>query len=316
MGKNFFFKKIGIFMVFSTYIMGDTSSVPIGPINAGAYNFTDTSARVSFKDMSNNETGFRIEHVQNDNATLTTHTPDDTNTTGYEYVNLTGLTPHTLYTIDIVAFNDDGDSVALRKSFRTLEAPNTPTAPVNAGATDIAGSTTSKRISFLDTADNEDGFKIYNDGVLMDTIAANAIPNEYAYSTLTGLTTCSLYSIDIVAYNGDGESDKLEKSFMTTGCMTDADIPLAPSSLGVYNITDTSMRISFMDNANNEDGFTIINIEDNSTLATLPRNRFHQEFQYSNITGLTPNKPYTIRVEAHNAAGEGTSELKSFHTLP
>ena len=292
------------------------TAAPEAPINAGAYNFTDTSARISFKDMSNNETGFRVEHVQAGNIVMSTDIPDDTNLTGYRYINLTGLNQKTLYTIDIIAFNDDGDSMALRKSFRTLEAPNTPTAPVNAGATDIAGSTTSKRLSFLDTADNEDGFKIYNDGVLLDTIAANTMPNEYAYSTLKGLTSCSLYTIDIVAYNGDGESDKLEKSFMTPGCMTDADIPLAPSSLGIYNITDTSMRISFMDNANNEDGFTIINIEDNSTLATLPRNRFHQEFQYSNLTGLMPNKAYTIRVEAHNAAGEGVSELKSFRTLP
>ncbi|HIP12062.1 MAG TPA: hypothetical protein EYG73_04995, partial [Arcobacter sp.] len=89
-----------------------------------------------------NETGFRFEHVQPGNVVLTTHTPDDTNTTGYEYVNLTGLTPNTLYTIDIIAFNDDGDSMALRKSFRTLETPNTPAAPTNAGTTDIPGSTT------------------------------------------------------------------------------------------------------------------------------------------------------------------------------
>jgi len=90
-------------MVFSTYIMGDTSSVPIGPINAGAYNFTDTSARVSFKDMSNNETGFRIEHVQAGNTVMSTDIPDDTNLTGYRYINLTGLNQKTLYTIDIIA---------------------------------------------------------------------------------------------------------------------------------------------------------------------------------------------------------------------
>lgn len=313
-------KKISLTpLLFLTTTVIATAAAPTEPINAGAYNFTDTSARISFKDMSMDETGFRIEHVQAGNTVLVTHTPDDTNTTGYEYVNLTGLTPQTLYTIDIIAFNADGNSMPLRKSFRTLETPNTPTAPTTAGATDVPGSTTSKRISFLDTADNEDGFKIYNDGVLLDTIPANTLPNEFAYSTLTGLSTCTLYNIDIVAYNADGESDKLAKSFMTPGCMTDADIPLAPSSVGVYNITNDSARVSFMDNANNEavtNGFIIYNNDDNTILATLPRNRYLNEYQYANLTNLLPNTPYTIRVVAANAAGEGAADLKSFRTLP
>jgi len=295
------------------------TAAPIAPINAGAYNFTDTSARISFKDISNNETGFRIEHVQNGNAVLATELSTDPTSIGYRYVNLTGLNPSTLYTIDIIAFDDNGSSTALRKSFRTLAALNIPTAPINAGATDITGSTTSKRLSWLDTANNELGFKIYNGGVLLDTIPANAMPNEYAYSTVTGLTPCSLYTVDIVAYNGDGESDKLTKSFMTLGCMTEEDIPLAPSNLGVYNNTDTSVRLSFMDNANNEDGFRVIytNTDTNATdTLTLPRNRFHQEYNYTNIPGLVPDTLYTLTVEAYNGAGEGVSDVKHFRTLP
>jgi len=295
-----------------------TETAPTAPINAGAYNFTDTTARISFKDMSMNENGFRIEHVQNGNTVLTTHTPTDTNLSNhYEYVTLTGLMPQTLYTIDIIAFNEAGDATPLRKSFRTLETPQTPAQPTNIGAYNFTNS--SARLSFLDNADNEVGFKIYNDGVEIGSAPLKAGTGEHVYVNLTGLNTCSLYTVDIVAYNNNGESESSEKSFMTTGCMTTADIPTAPSNVGVYNITDTSVRVSFMDNANNEqiiDGFVIYNNDDNSTLASLPRDRYDHEYQYTNINGLIPNTLYTIRVVAKNAAGEGSAELKSFHTLP
>ena len=302
----------------STLAIADYGTAPMAPTNAGAYNFTDTSARISFKDMSMDEDGFRIEHVQNGNAVLTTHVPTDTNLSNrYEYVNLTGLTPQTLYTIDIVAFNADGDAMPLTKSFRTLETPQTPAQPTGVGAYSFTNS--SARISFLDHADNEDGFKVYHNGSVIATAPTKSGTGEFVYIDLTGLSTCALYTVDIVAYNANGESEASVKSFMTTGCMAVTDIPLAPSTVGAYNFTDTTARISFMDNSNNEqvvDGFVIYNNDDNSTLASLPRDRHLQEFQYANLTGLTPNTLYTIRVVAKNAAGEASAELKSFHTLP
>lgn len=303
--------------VTSMAIEGDTTP-PTAPINAGAYNFTDTSARISFKDMSMNEDGFRFEHVQNGNAVLTTHIPTDTNLSDhYEYVNLTGLTPQTLYTIDIVAFNANGEATPLRKSFRTLETPQTPAQPTSVGAYNFTDS--SARLSLKDMSDNESGFKVYLDGTVIATAPAKAGSGEFVYTNLTGLNTCAQYTVNIVAYNANGESEAVEKSFVTTGCMTAEDIPLAPSNVGVYNFTSTSARVSFLDQSNNEqltDGFVIYNNEDNSTLASLPRDRYLHEFQYANLMGLTPDTLYTIRVVAKNATGEGSAELKSFHTLP
>jgi len=303
--------------VTSMAITGGTP--PTEPINPGAYNFTDTSARISFKDMSVNESGFRIEHVQNSNAVLRTYVPADTSLSNrYEYVTLTGLTPETLYTVDIIAFNDDGDAEPIRKSFRTLETPKTPAQPTNLGATSTPIDS-EVRLSFTDNADNENGFKIYHENTVIATIPAKSGTGEWVYKTLTGLNTCSLYTINLVASNTNGESEASPKSFMTGGCMTEADIPLAPSNVGVYQITEESVRVSFMDNANNEqvtDGFVIYNNDDNSTMATLPRNRFKQEYQYKNLTGLIADTLYTIRVVAKNAAGEGSAKLKSFHTLP
>ncbi len=298
------------------------AAAPTAPINAGAYGFTDTTARISFKDMSNNETQFRFEHVQDGNSILTTLTPEDTNLSDlYEYITLTNLTPNTLYTIDIIAENADGDSTPLRKSFRTLPTPNTPAQPTNLGA--YNETPYSIRLSFLDNANNETGFKIYDHktNTLLTTLPAHQGSGEYVYANFTGLATCSLYTIDLVAFNADGESEKSQKSGMTTGCMTAEDIPLPPSNVGVYNITSDSARVSFLDNSNNEgnpvlDGFIIYNNDTNDTLASLPRNRYNQEYQYTNLTGLIPDTLYTIKVVSKNAAGEGAAALKSFHTLP
>jgi len=101
--------------------------------------------------------------------------------------------------------------------------------------------------------------------------------------------------------------------------MTAEEIPLAPSQVAVYNITSDSARVSFMDNSNNEaivDGFRVYNNDDNSTMASLGRDRYPNEYQYTNLTGLTPDTLYTIRVVSRNAAGEASADLKTFRTLP
>jgi len=51
-------KKTSFFMILSINLMAN--SVPLAPINVGAYNFTASSARLSFKDLSDNEDGFRV----------------------------------------------------------------------------------------------------------------------------------------------------------------------------------------------------------------------------------------------------------------
>jgi hypothetical protein len=97
--------------------------VPSTPMNLGAYNITDTTARLSFKDMSNNEVGFKITHLQDGNRLLTTASSTDIiGMDKYQYINLKDLKPLTLYSISIVAYNSNGVSNGSQKTFKTLKS--------------------------------------------------------------------------------------------------------------------------------------------------------------------------------------------------
>jgi len=236
--------------------MGDTSSVPIGPINAGAYNFTDTSARISFKDMSNNETGFRIEHVQAGNRVLKTYIPDNVEDINkYNYINLTGLEPETLYTIDIIAFNEHGDSSSLRKSFRTLKSLNSE--PINqkpianAGKDKILNLGNSLIINGIGTdTDGVISSYLWKEGsqVLADTASFIYYPTSQGLKTLTfsimdndgiksedsmnilvtALSIISINDFGAIANDNKDDTEAIQKALNVNGQIT--------MDRGVYNV--------------------------------------------------------------------------------
>jgi len=215
MGKVFLLKKIAIGILLSGYSMAEEgllASVPVAPINVGAYNFTDTSARISFKDISNNETGFRIKHVQAGNIVLATELSTDPTSMGYKYVNLTGLIPSTFYTIDIVTFNEHGDSAPLRKSFRTLKSlisePINQKPFVNAGEDKVLALGESLELN---------GIGIDNDGAISsylwkegNEVLANTA--SFVYSpTSEGLKTLTFSIID-----NDGKKSEDSMNLLVT----------------------------------------------------------------------------------------------------
>ena len=121
----------------SIELMAIATNSLVAPINMGIYNITDTSVHISFKDMSNNEEGFRISYLKGNKKISRNIQSSDLHGVGkYNYVTLTNLRPATLYQVSIVAYNKEGESSPLLKYTRTLpskliERNNPPTA--NAG---------------------------------------------------------------------------------------------------------------------------------------------------------------------------------------
>ncbi|MCK4440995.1 MAG: fibronectin type III domain-containing protein [Sulfurovaceae bacterium] len=190
----------------------------------------------------------------------------------------------------------------------------------------------SARISYLDNASNEDGFKVYiynnTNGVLDSTISPNPIivpKNDggslYQYTNLTGLTPHTFYEVRVSSFNSDGESTPTDPSSENGGRFNTVHTcnPEMPGEyVGVWNITTSGARISFKDNSDNEDGFKayVYNYNTNALVDTILMSALAGKGgnQYTNITGLTPNTLYKVRVSAYNGCGESKKTTPSSAT--
>ena len=205
--------------------------------------------------------------------------------------------------------------LVLLSGMATAAIPNTPGPYV--GVYQVTDTTA--HISFLDNSTDEDGFKVYiNDAnnVFDATIVPNPIlvpkndtANLYQYANIIDLTPNTLYKLRVTAYNTDGESAPTTSSSKNNGRLrTSPPVcqPLMPGEyVGTYNVTNTSARISFLDNSDNEDGFKVYvyNYNTNTLVKTmtLPAVSGTGKYQYSTITGLTPNTLYRVEVTAFSS---------------
>ncbi len=187
---------------------------------------------------------------------------------------------------------------------------------------------TSARISFLDNSTDEDGFKVYihdENDVFDATVSPNPVmvpkndtASLYQYATITGLSADTLYLLHVTAYNEDGESEKTIPSSENNGRIKTSPLVCKPAMpgeyVGTYNITNTSARISFKDNSDDEDGFNVY-LYDGTTKAlldtiVLPPLSGVGGYQYTDITGLTEDTLYEVSVTAFSAGCDESDPTK------
>ena len=96
---------------------------------------------------------------------------------------------------------------------------------------------------------------------------------------------------------------------------TPAALPPAPSGLSAAAISRSRIDLSWQDNSSNETGFQVERSRAGgafSLIATTPANAT----TYSNTSGLAPNKLYSYRVRAVNAAGNSAYSNTASATTP
>lgn len=289
--------------------------LPNPPTSLGAYNFTGTSTRLSFKDLADNETGFKVYHNENVIATA----QSKSGIGQYQYINLYNLDSCKLYTVSIVAYNNVGESTRNRlKSFRTTNCTpvnKTNSLPIVKAGLDM-NITLGETITLTGEGSDSDGTIIsYTWKRGTETLATTATitytPTAIGTETLTLIvrdndSATSSDSVTITTLNKDNNSSSDNNSSTTI------EIPLAPINIGAYNFSNTSARLSFKDLADNEDGFNVY--YNGAKIADVEAKAGLGTYQYINILGLEACKIYAIKLVAYNSAGESSPLTKSFKT--
>jgi hypothetical protein len=182
----------------------------------------------------------------------------------------------------------------------------TPKAPTQLNAEAV--SSNSIRLAWVDASTNENGFTLERrkqgdpSAVVLKIIDK---PNATSYLD-EGLVPFTTYYYRVKAYNDTGESGYSSEASATTFLVglqaTILGPPAAPSDLAAEALSHSEIRLTWQDNADDEQGFYL---ERNGTqIVTLPA-----DTQTYTDTGLTPDTTYGYRVRAYS--GLGTSEYSS-----
>jgi len=194
------------------------------------------------------------------------------------------------------------------------------------GATKVDNSTV--RINFTDKSNNETGFYVSLDDVLqLPSLPANdETENSTVYTSLENLECDKTYTVKIWSYNDDGNSSKKSRAFNlhSTFGVVCPNPNLEPAQPGPYigvspiinpdtqEISETSVRVNFVDNSDDETKFRIVG---NDINVTLPANDENNDSNvYTTLTNLTCNKVYTIKAIASNGNVDSlSSDDRSFN---
>lgn len=271
---------------------------PAAPSSFTAAALSASAISLSWTDNADNETGYTVERRTSESETYTEIAQLPANTISYED---TDLKYNTTYSYRISAQNAIGSSEYITASITTLDVvPASPTALIA-----TAASSSSITLEWTDNADNETNFVIEwsptgSEGSF--EVLSTSIPaNTTAYSH-NGLKYNTTYYYRVKARNAIGDSDYVLASATTLNVA-----PAAPTSLAAVDISISSIRLEWVDNADNEDNYAI---EWSPTggvgsftaiTSTLPPNA--NTYTHN---GLVSNTTYYYRVRAANEVGNSS----------
>lgn len=225
-------------------------------------------------------------------------------------VNLSGLTPSTLYHYKVMSKDASGNATLVDDYTFTTAAPAEASAPtVPAGLAATVASSSQINLSWSASTDNVGvtGYWVYRNGT---QIAATAVT---AYSD-SGLTASTAYSYTVAAYDAAGNvSAQSAVASATTNSSSDTQAPVI-SNIGSSQITRNSASISW-----NTDKDSDSQVEYGTTISygsLISVNSGMGPTHSISLTGLVGGTTYHFRVKSKDAAGNlATSADGTFTTL-
>ena len=176
------------------------------------------------------------------------------------------------------------------KTFEVEELPTAPTIGIPA-----AVSSSSIRWNFTDNADNETGFRLYDN---TDTLVASSATANLSYLDETGLSENTQYSGRYVrAYNGNGNSS----ASSTASAYTLADTPT--NLTGVSGSNSMTLSVDSFPNASSDSsGYYFANTTNSTNSGWIQTNSWEN-------TGLSCGTSYNYTVKYRNGGGTETSTI-------
>ena len=274
---------------------------------------TQEGVRIAFVDNTSNEDGFKAYvNLYGSSELASVVSIEDMPGTGEtQYKTLTGLKCGTLYSVSVTSYNENGESKRSNvRYFRTKPcSPESDTTPPTIKLNGSQQVTIKAGDTYKDAGaianDNKDGditSKIVTRGLPIDTSKIGKHTIYYNVSDSAGNKAKTVTRIVEVISNGGNNLS-------------------APTALSKWGETQEGVRIAFVDNTSNEDGFkAYVNLYGSSELASVVSIEDMPgtgETQYKTLTGLKCGTLYGVNVTAYNKRGESKrSNVRYFRTKP
>jgi hypothetical protein len=224
-------------------------AAPSAPSNANAVAVTVDTIRLSWRDNSTTETGFKVlRSTTGPSGTYSLQATRAANVTTYRDATVAPLKSY-CYKIRAYRVQDGQTSFSAFSTpvCATTPAPPLPTAPSGTAAKPV--SSTALDVSWTDRSSNEAGFRVKRsiDGGSTWPVAGTVGPNITAFRD-NGRTAEQQVCYRVYAFNAYGNS-----TLSNTDCTTP---PAAPSGLSAQT-AQQGIDLAWIDNSTVEDGYQV-----------------------------------------------------------
>jgi predicted phage tail protein len=283
---------------------------PPAPSGLTAAALSQTQIALSWSDVANNESGFRIERSVNFGITFTRIAVVGiyASTDGVTFIQIatvphwvvsfshTGLSSASRYFYRVSAYNADGES-AYSNVVTAMTPDVPPVQPSNLSA--LAVSKSQINLAWTDNSTNETGYQIERSTDGMNFVQVAALGANIAAYSDAGLTASTTYCYRVRAVNSAGNSPYT--SYIVSATTIAAAVPTAPSDLAAKFVSSSQINLSWKDRSTNEAQFMVEQSLNGTTftqIAVLGAN-----LQSYAASSLQPSTKYYFRVRAYNTAG-------------
>lgn len=266
------------------------------PTNMRAVALSSDSIQIFFKNNESFPVNFALERATNAQGPFALIVTGGADSGDASFIDRDGLQSATTYYYRVQLYASTGPAGDYSSVVSATTLGLKPASPSELTATVL--SATSVALNWKDNSNNETGFRVERS--IGNSVSYQVLTNSLSANTTTytdNIATAGVvYNYRVVAYNGSGDSGYAVLSGFTIP------IPAAPSNLNVVAAFETSIILSWTDNATTESGFQLERAPNqngpfSSMMTLLPNTTTYTD---ANLTGGTT---YFYRLRATGASG-------------